>query len=75
MKLGGVDMTKDFRAVDAVECPDTTRITVHEVMSYFELWLDDRVLRSIALSLEDSEALRARIPRDAWETVADPTVP
>jgi hypothetical protein len=59
----------NFFAVNALSCPETGRLSVLEILSSFELWMDDELLQTTVLSLEQSKSVAIDIAAGAWRVI------
>ena len=69
MNLHGGSGLTDFFEVAALRCPVTGRVSTLEIPSYFDLWMDDEVVQTRVLSLDDSSAVAVRIDAETWTTI------
>ena len=69
MKQPGGAPTADFLVIVAIKCGARGSLSVAEIMSYFEMWMDDEALGVASLSAEASTALDALIADEAWRQI------
>jgi hypothetical protein len=62
---------EDFLEIAILKCGDTQRLSALQILSYFDLWMDDEVLAVTVLSSEGSLALDSMIPADSWRAIND----